>query len=600
MRKSHRTRSSQQHEFKRISQRVNDTVETNLESLSKKQRGLRKIEYEKDKQREQMTERQQQLNNYAKTLIAKGEHIKSQTRKWKQKQANFAKTFIAEERRLSKQLHEAELSEEPLEAKLLSLNRARLQVESRVDALNRQTISLAERSDSWQARIDELLRQDMQKVIFDTHKQLQQIKRKMQKLTDKQQEIHLRMNRFAQTLEKIHQKSNSVNCQLCVFNVEKRTVTEQREKEIHQLQYQVELAASHLAAAKRKEGRRKHKRNDVLARIDDLEMRITNLREQEADTFVKIEREKTRAMIAQGQISETEDETFSISQAVENVKNEAATTRDKGIDVTVKLLQLRAEVAKAAKQRRKVQMEIDKAKQEVDTKRRQLAKDESDMIVFMQVMQEIEAQNAQTDELENQCEKTIEPITFDTSKEEELVRATAERIEHEIQDEQFELEQLNKEILEAEQNVQAQRQRQLEIEDDTNKMWNSVTGGERSSKSVEAEIREKEEQRKNAIVTIEESIHNLQGRQENLRKTLAKRREILAAKHQKYQNETGGLSLEQQVGFLSLQDFQQLLSEEIPKWSGEVLDQRRPMLNSWGSKIDRLFEQLDSFYLTWL
>ena len=594
--------SSQQREVKRKGQLVQDNVDSNFEALARKERGLRRAGYEKDRQIEKMTERERQLNVYAKTLADKGEKVKSQTRKWKRKRERFAKTFAEEQRKLTKQLQNAELREEPIEQRLLVLNRERMEIEGRVDTLNKQTLSLSELYDTFQARIEALLRRDKQKEMFEIHRQIREVRKKIGRAGEKWQQAEARMRGYAQALENIHHVSNSVNVQVCVFSVELKGASEARDRDIHQMQYQVELAATRLAEAKRREERKRDNLRRARARIDEMERRVAKLREQEADVYVRTERAKTGAMIAESQINDLEHETEKTRRKIEAVMNGTGDARDKGIDATMKMIQVRQELSKVVKQKRKLQVEIEKAKQEVDEKRRQVAADEMNAIAFMQVMQEIERQVAKQAELDGELLETRRMETeekIDTSKEERVMRESVQRIEREVERETKDLDEINQQIAEVEEALREQAQKQKAIQDETSEVWQSVTedGEIKSCKDIE-EGREKREQK---LQEMKDGVEKLVERQEQLRQTLIKRKELLEQKHQKFQQETGGLTAEEHIGFLSMQDFKHFLSDEIKIWKAQAeVSVPRPMLNAWGSKIDRLFEQLDSFYLTWL
>lgn len=603
--------------------RMRQNIDISVDSLTKKERSLRMLQMEQEEQIEQLVKRERRLNSYAETLLDSRKKLKQKGYAWDKRKEEFDIFYEDETRVLNRQLRDIEISDGVNSKRWATLQRDRMATEQQIDILTRKTASLADMFDEYQSTIQSYSADESTSLIFDSQDEIRSLKHEMRALSDRSSRIRSQLSMYEKELENIHDTSNSLNVKIQITKEEMSNIISDREKFIQRMQYQIQQATLNFGQMKRKQLHKTEKKSARLGRIEHLAAKIARVKQDDDNCRCEIQRLTSALIAAETEMRSAKQSLRDVKLQTDDLREAMAVQKEKGSGAARKLVSLKSELSRLSTERSQMVYDLEKAQSTADAQRRQLVHDERDFEEFLQIAESTRTELSRWSELDAELShaqsrdiaKDLHSI--DVSEQKTEMMEAIKRLRSELQAEQSELEILKHDVVDAETTVKKKAEERRRIEAKVKELLTitmsmySPTGsspqGLQTSRTIEYEIQGRSEARNNQLIALQKSTDRLaltiKEKREKLkhRKDKATRQKILLNHRiklsQEFETKTG-ITEEKQLGMNSIQDFKRLLKDEVLTWTHATRSEdKTSVLNRWESKVNMLFDDLDTYYL---
>lgn len=546
---------------------------------------------EVEESRHQLLERETQLDIYAQTLLEKGNRLQRRRDKFRVKCDAFRRSFEEQETFLLQQLHNTCSYPRLTQQKSSGIN-----ARTTLDLPHKMIISKKTPSHRYQYS-----------ETYEIDTQIKHLKRKLATAITTEKSLRSKIEAHVKRLRKIRDAATAVNVRTHVMKDEFNIMIASKEKYVKILQYYLQAIGSNLSTMKRREILNTEKESGEMNRFTTTVKKVESLARREERKYLQTQRAASASKRAEKELAEIHSELNEIRNNLRILKENQASNEMAMTKAANQKKELSEALERIRAERKQVESEMRGIKVDLSRNKKQATTDEEDVKTFMAVADRIEKEQMQARELEKLAQETRkepEDVTncTEVTKERNHFKETTDEILHEISNDKTQLNTLTDAVAEIEAQLNLQREKQREMEanmEETTSIDSDLMppSDARDSKTVAAEIKARADERQTNIDSLKETIEKLEAKHQELRQHITKRKIILKQKHQGIRENEEFLE-EKLLGVSSLQEFQRLLHEEI-----EILRKSEPStiridMRNWNSKIDALFEQLDSFYLS--
>lgn len=546
---------------------------------------------EVEESRQQLLERENQLDIYAQTLLEKGNRLQRRRDKFRVKCEAFRRSFEEQETSLLQQLHNTCSYPRPIQQKSSGINAI-----TTLDSPHKMIISKKTPFHRYQYS-----------ETYEIDTQIKHLKRKIATAITTEKSLRSKIEAHVKRLRKIRDAATAVNVRTHVMKDEFNIMVSSKEKYVKILQYYLQAIGSNLSTMKRRELLNTEKESGEMNRFTTTVKKVESLARREERKYLQTQRAASASKRAEKELAEIHSELNEIRNKLRILKENQASKEATMTKAANQMKGLNEALERIRAERKQVESEMRGIKMDLSKSKKQATTGEEDVKTFMEVADLIEKEQKEARELEKLAQETRkEPEDVsncaEVTKERNHFKETTDEILTEISNDKTEVNTLTDAVAEVEAQLNLQREKQREIEanmEETTSIDSDLMppSDARDSKTVAAEIKARADERQTNIDSLKETIEKLEARHQELRQQITKRKIIIKQKHQGIRENEEFLE-EKLLGVSSLQEFQRLLHEEA-----EILRKSEPStiridMRNWNSKIDALFEQLDSFYLS--
>ena len=551
--------------------------------LQKKKIAVELLASEVEESRRELLNREKQLNLYAQRLVEKGSRLKARTSKLQAKRSNFQRNFEEQERMLLRELNG-------------TVGNAKSN--TFMGKSVRQVASYHPRGVQWEYSETSVI-----------EKQIKRAKKNIARVTESEKQVKEKLAAHLKRLTKMRDEENAIDVRMHVMKDEFNVMLAAKDKYVQILQSHIQAVGSNLSSLKRREYFNTQVQSGEMGRFTVTVKKAEKLAQREEQKYIETQRAASLAKRAKRRLAELQSEIDEYQGKTELLKSQASEKDEKIRENAKRLRDLEEALAQVIQDRKKTKNEINVIKGDLSKSQKQVIDDETDATTFMEIAEDIERQDQESKELSKKLAllEQTPPEDVSTSPQvtelKQQITTTATELTQQINSDSTEITTLTQTVSQIEDKLNKQRAQQQAVESQITDAstfepdLDLPADVPHDPDSVAIQIKTKADERQSNIDALKQAIQDLEQRHQQLHQSITKRKVLIKQKHQGIRDQEEFVE-EEQVGLASLQDFDHLLREEITLMNSVDPKSLRSTITQWSSNLDRLFEQIDNFYLS--
>ena len=557
--------------------------------LQKKKIAVELLASEVEESRRELINREKQLNLYAQRLLEKGSRLKARTSKLQAKRSNFQRNFEEQEQMLLRELNGTARNAKPNTEKHLVGKSVRK---------SRNFGSYHPRGVNWEYSETNVI-----------EKQIKWAKKDIARVTESEKQVKEKLVAHLKRLTKMRDEENAIDVRMHVMKDEFNVMLAAKDKYVQILQSHIQAVGSNLSSLKRREYFNTQVQSGEMGRFTITVKKAEKLAQREEQKVFETQRAASLAKRAKRKLEELQSEINEYQSKAELLKSQASEKEEKIRENAKRLRDLEEALTQVIQDRKQTMNEISVIKGDLNKSQKQVIDDETDATTFMEIAENIERQDQENKELSKKLALLEQTPTEDVSTSPQVtelkqkITTTASELTQQINSNSTELTTLTQAVSQIEDKLNKQRAQQQAVQSqiiDASTFDADLDLPEdlpHDVDSVATQIKTKADERQSNIDALKQAIQDLERRHQTLHQSITKRKVLIKQKHQGIRDQEEFVE-EKQVGLASLQDFDHFLREEITLMNSVEPKSLRTTITQWSSNLDRLFEQIDNFYLS--